>query len=362
MGHLQRREHAPNFLEIPRGRSHELRVARAELDAVFFQQPPRQPPHLPLRARVRAGPQNDPQAFLLRQPAELGGVLLPLPVELAFLPLVVVPKQVDAHGVQPHRVRHFQAVLPVFVRHAGKMDLAAPDHVGLSVEQEILRPDGKHVHGGRGGRGQGAWRGSGGAPRRAGGERGHRAAVANGGSGEHGRRKQPAQWTHVPSGWQSRTCGLPPSSFKPEGRPPCGGRPSLVRTSGGPLPTGAASGFRMDWLFKATPGPCLTRGSSHDRTPSGCGESGGSQRQRFEEVAAFVWDGKGGGSVGVHGRREGRGQGRGDGRETGSEVCSGPSPRQAVAMAAWPARLLRRKVVGPSREPACGRRNLAGKR
>ena len=78
---LQRAEHAADLLQIFFRGVEVTRIAGAELDVVVFEQPPGQAAHFPFGAGIRAGPQNHPQAFLLRDAAKFRGVGLAGPVE-----------------------------------------------------------------------------------------------------------------------------------------------------------------------------------------------------------------------------------------------------------------------------------------
>ena len=144
-GDLQRAEHAADFVQVTFRCFEVARIARAQLDVVVLEQPPRQAAHLPLGARIRAGTQNHPEPFLLRDAAELRGVRLARPVEFAGPRLVHVPEQVGANGVQAHRLGHLQAMPPIFLRHTRRVDFAAADLKSLAVEQEIVCANGKGV-------------------------------------------------------------------------------------------------------------------------------------------------------------------------------------------------------------------------
>ena len=87
-----------------------MRVARAELDVVVFQQPPGQAAAVPFGAGIRAGTQNDPQAFLLRDAAKFRVVGLAGPDIFAGMRLVQIPKKIRADGVQAHCLGHLQTV------------------------------------------------------------------------------------------------------------------------------------------------------------------------------------------------------------------------------------------------------------
>jgi len=144
MSDLHGTEHAADFLHVAAGRFDEVGIAGAQEGvAGLLQQPPWQAAHFPFGARIRAGTQDDPQAFLLRELAEFGGVALALPVEAAFAPLVVVPEQIGADCVQAHGLDGFQAVLPVLARHAGEVHFAAADLQALAVQQEVGIADGE---------------------------------------------------------------------------------------------------------------------------------------------------------------------------------------------------------------------------
>ena len=145
LGDLEWREHAADLLEVALRGFEVFRIGRAQVDGRVFQEPPRGAAHFPLGAGVRAGPEQHPQAFLLREPAELRDVRLAAPVELAFARLVHVPEQIGANRVQPHRLAHFQAMRPILAGHARGVDLAAADLQALAAEQEIRIADGEGV-------------------------------------------------------------------------------------------------------------------------------------------------------------------------------------------------------------------------
>ena len=147
MGDLQRAEHAADFLQIAAHGVEVSRVAGAEFDVVVFQQPPRRAAHFPFGAGIRAGPQDHPQALLLRDAAKLRVVRLAGPDVFAGPRLVQIPEQIGADGVQAHRLGHLQTVAPVFLRHARGVDFAAADLEPLAVEQKIIRADGEGVRG-----------------------------------------------------------------------------------------------------------------------------------------------------------------------------------------------------------------------
>ncbi len=150
MRDLQRPEHSPDFLEIGLRRLQIARVAAADLDAVLLEHPPRRAAHFPFGAGIRAGTQNHPQAFLLRDAAKLRVVRLAAPVELSLLRLVQIPEQVGANGIQTHCLRHPQTLAPVLLGHARGVDFAAANLHSLSVEQKIIRADDERVARGRG--------------------------------------------------------------------------------------------------------------------------------------------------------------------------------------------------------------------
>nr|GEU28650.1 HTH-type transcriptional regulator PtxR, putative [Tanacetum cinerariifolium] len=142
-------QHPAHFLHPAPGRGHIALVAGAqEAVAGMLEQPPGQAAHFPLGARVRAGTQNHPQAFLLRQAAEFHGIALAGPVVFPFAPFVVIPEQVGAHGIEAHGLDGLEAVAPVFARHAGKMHFAAADLDPFAVEREVGVGDGKARRGG----------------------------------------------------------------------------------------------------------------------------------------------------------------------------------------------------------------------
>ena len=60
LGDLQWPQHAAHFLQIFFRGVKIARIAGAQLDVPGLEQPPRETAHLPLRARIRAGAQDDP--------------------------------------------------------------------------------------------------------------------------------------------------------------------------------------------------------------------------------------------------------------------------------------------------------------
>ncbi len=149
-GDLQRRQHSSHFHEIAPRSLDVARVASAQLDVLVLEQPPGKTAHFPFGARIRSGTQDDPQALLLGDTAELCDVSLALPIELVGIRLVQIPEKISANRVQPHRPRHSQSVLPVFARHARGVDFPATNLETAAIQQEIIRTDGEGVPGGRG--------------------------------------------------------------------------------------------------------------------------------------------------------------------------------------------------------------------
>ena len=54
-----------------------------------------------------------------------------------------VPEEIGAHRVQAHGLRQLEALPPIFLGHAGRVDLPAADLQPLAVQQEIIGADGE---------------------------------------------------------------------------------------------------------------------------------------------------------------------------------------------------------------------------
>jgi hypothetical protein len=91
--HLQAGELAADAPQVALDRRQVARIARAQLQVRLLEQPGREAAQVPLRAGVGAGPQQHPQAFLLRHSAEARDVRGALEVELARPRLVLAPEQ-----------------------------------------------------------------------------------------------------------------------------------------------------------------------------------------------------------------------------------------------------------------------------
>jgi integrase len=142
---LQWTEFAANLLKIM-GRGGEItRIAAAELDVIVFQQPPRRTAHLPFGARVRAGTQDDPQTFRLREATKFRDIRLTAPVKHARVRLNLVPEKIRADGVQTHRLRYLQAVTPIFARDTRGVNFSAANLKRMRVQQKIIRADGERM-------------------------------------------------------------------------------------------------------------------------------------------------------------------------------------------------------------------------
>ena len=144
---LERAEDAADFSEVALGGLHVLRIARAEFDGIFLEQPPREAAHFPFRAGVGAGAKNHPQSFFLGDFAELGDVGLAGPIEFAGLRFMHVPEEIGADGVEAHGFGGLESIAPVFARDARGMNFAAADLEALAVEKEIFVADAESVRG-----------------------------------------------------------------------------------------------------------------------------------------------------------------------------------------------------------------------
>ncbi len=144
---LQRAELAADLLEIGLRRSEIARVAAAKPDAVVLEHPPRRAAHFPFGAGIRAGPEDDPQALLLRDAAEFRVVRLAAPIKFSRPRLVQIPEEIRADGVQAHGFCHLQTLAPIRLGHARGVDFAAADLDFFSVEEKIIRADGEGVLG-----------------------------------------------------------------------------------------------------------------------------------------------------------------------------------------------------------------------
>ena len=124
---------------------HEIRIALAQTDVLFLQQPPGQAAHFPLSADIGTGTHDDIETVLLCQAAELCHVVVASEVELTFLLLMDIPEDVDAHGIHAQRLAHLDAVLPVGSRDAGVVDFGSLHDERLAVEQECALAHGKRA-------------------------------------------------------------------------------------------------------------------------------------------------------------------------------------------------------------------------
>ena len=115
---------------------HEVGVALTQFDVFLLEQPPGQAAHFPFGAHVWTWTHDDVHAVLLCQAAEGSHVVVACPVEYAFLLLVDVPEDVDAHGVHAQRLAHLDAMLPVSLGNARVVNLCSLHHERLAVEQE----------------------------------------------------------------------------------------------------------------------------------------------------------------------------------------------------------------------------------
>ena len=142
---LQWSEFVAQALQPARRRIEEARVLRAHDGGRVLQQPSRVAAELPLRADVRSGPQNDPQAFLLRLADELGDVIVAGEVVDARRLLVLIPEDVGGDGVQAHRPRHLETGVPVLAGNARVVHLAGDDAEGFAIEKKAATADRERV-------------------------------------------------------------------------------------------------------------------------------------------------------------------------------------------------------------------------
>ena len=147
MRDLQRAKHATDFFQIIFCVIKITRITAAKLHAIFFEHPPRRAAHFPFGASIRAGAEDDPQTFLLRDAAKFRVIRLAAPDEFARLRFVHAPEQISADRIQPHRLGHLQPVTPIFLGHARRVDFAAADLEALAVEQKVIRADGESMFG-----------------------------------------------------------------------------------------------------------------------------------------------------------------------------------------------------------------------
>ena len=122
---------------------HKIRIALAQLDVLFLQEPPGQTAHFPLGTDVGTRTHDDVHAVLLSQTAEFGHVVVAREVELALLLFMDVPEDVDTHGIHAKRLTHLDTMLPVRPRNTGVMNFGSLYDERLAVKQESLVACGK---------------------------------------------------------------------------------------------------------------------------------------------------------------------------------------------------------------------------
>ena len=130
-------------LDVGLAIAHEDGVVGADFDVVMFEEPGGVAAEFGFGADVGAGTERDPQAVGLAEFHKPANVVASFPVEFAFSGFELIPEDVDADGVEPHRAGFFDAVFPELVRYAGWMDFAGDDFNGLAVDFELAVPRGK---------------------------------------------------------------------------------------------------------------------------------------------------------------------------------------------------------------------------
>ena len=142
---LEGSEDSADFVEIGFGGVEKFGIARAESDVGIFEKPPGEAAHFPFGAGVGAGAEDDPEAFFLCDAAELRGVGLAGPVEVAGRGFLEIPEEIGADGVEAHGFGGAETVSPIFHGDARGVDFAAADFEALVVEEEIVVANGECV-------------------------------------------------------------------------------------------------------------------------------------------------------------------------------------------------------------------------
>src|SRR5208337_2059290 len=124
-------------LEPAGGGLQKLWIAAADDNGMIFQQPGGISPELPLRAGIRAGAQDDVQAFLLRFANEFGDVVVAGEIVHAGARLMLIPENIGGDGIEPHGFRHAKTVTPVGARDARVVHFTGDNLERFAVEKKL---------------------------------------------------------------------------------------------------------------------------------------------------------------------------------------------------------------------------------
>ena len=104
----------------------------------MFQRPPRNAAILDLRAAIRAGTQHDPHSIFLAKFQHAPHIRHAGEIKFPLLRLHLVPEQIKADRVQAHRLRLFDARVPILRLHTTEVHLARDQHRRLAVYEELM--------------------------------------------------------------------------------------------------------------------------------------------------------------------------------------------------------------------------------
>src|SRR6185312_78119 len=92
---------------------------------------------LPLGTDVGPGPQNHIQPLLLRLAHKLGDIVVPGKIVHPLRRLMKVPENIGSNRVQPHSLRHTQALPPVGTGDSGIVHLSGNDLERLAIQLKL---------------------------------------------------------------------------------------------------------------------------------------------------------------------------------------------------------------------------------
>ena len=138
-----------DFTKVALGKAHELGFVASDFEALFVEKPVGVPTELPFRAHVGSWTEDDVHPLLLADLCELSDILIALEVEMPLFRLVHVPEDVLRDGVQTHRLRHPDALSPIFLRDARRVNFTREDQEWFAIDNELTVCDLKGVGGSR---------------------------------------------------------------------------------------------------------------------------------------------------------------------------------------------------------------------
>ena len=77
----------------------------------------------------------------MRQATEGGHILVSGEIKDTVRFLVIIPKEINADRIQPHRPRELQSMAPILLRYPGVVNLSAADDKRLSIEDKVATFD-----------------------------------------------------------------------------------------------------------------------------------------------------------------------------------------------------------------------------